>query len=527
GGTARLLAGKMFPRRIYTDDPRARFVVVRHRQMKKEEICPFVQGVAYPRIYTEDGVILFQDEKQRRYASTVDYNRGKLLNEREMLPRVLELGADDPGVLLHFCENAEPEAENLHIFLRLLRSDAFTSEYKRQVRQRLLDFYAAHMHDEELTSRLREMNYRDYAAVDKKTLLEILIDRGMFSQALGIVEEFGFEGVGNRELLRLTSRMIVKSDFAEDEELLALASHVYRCGLFDEVILHYLMEFRSGPMEELLSIWKSAVGFEMDTYSLEERILSLLIFTSDDRREGEQILAAYIRHAGKERIIGAYLTQIAYGIFVKENPMTPFIRDCLENAYLHKWPVNRVCRLALFKALSREKKPKGWMLDAQKEFLRECLEENMIFSFFRRLPTELLSPYQLDDKTFVEYHTSPRPRVTLVYTLDTGLGTEPQVHSEPLPNVYEGIFVKSFTLFYGEALRYYFVVEEDGSSARTSEHTLSMSHVEGSPASRYQLLNQILSARKLEKGPEVTARMKEYLRREQYVRKMFVIEKEG
>lgn len=53
-----------------------------------------------------------------------------------------------------------------------------------------------------------------------------------------------------------------------------------------------------------------------------------------------------------------------------------------------------------------------------------------------------------------------------------------------------------------------------------------MSKVEGAPFSKYQMINQILSARKLDKGGEVTARMKEYLRREQYVREMFVITKE-
>ncbi len=42
----------------------------------------------------------------------------------------------------------------------------------------------------------------------------------------------------------------------------------------------YLMKFRFGPVDELLDIWKSACGFEMDTYSLEERILSLLMFTA-------------------------------------------------------------------------------------------------------------------------------------------------------------------------------------------------------------------------------------------------------
>ena len=51
----------------------------------------------------------------------------------------------------------------------------------------------------------------------------------------------------------------------------------------DLVILKYLMEYRFGPVDELISVWKSAQGFEMDTYELEEKLLDLLMFTSDYR----------------------------------------------------------------------------------------------------------------------------------------------------------------------------------------------------------------------------------------------------
>ena len=58
-------------------------MIVCHSQMEKEEVWPCVQGVAYPRIYTDDAVILFQDDRQRRYASTIHYNLKKLTDDRE------------------------------------------------------------------------------------------------------------------------------------------------------------------------------------------------------------------------------------------------------------------------------------------------------------------------------------------------------------------------------------------------------------------------------------------------------------
>ena len=155
-----------------------------------------------------------------------------------------------------------------------------------------------------------------------------------------------------------------------------------------------------------------------------------------------------------------------------------------------------------------------------------CMDKEMVFSFFHRLPPEILSLYQMDDKTCVEYHTSPEAKVTLVYALDTGLGRALEYKTEPLKNVYEGIFTKPFTMFYGETLHYYFSEECNGQTKRTPERVLGMSKVEGTPFSKYQMINQILSARKLDKHHEVKQGLKQYFRQEQYVKEMFTIEKE-
>lgn len=97
----------------------------------------------------------------------------------------------------------------------------------------------------------------------------------------------------------------------------------------------------------------------MDTYDLEERILELLIFTADYRKEGEAVLESYVNQSGRERLIGAYLTQVAYGVFVKEYTMSPFIRSRLEYAYMNGWPLNQVCRLALLQEISGKRSEAG------------------------------------------------------------------------------------------------------------------------------------------------------------------------
>lgn len=521
------ISGKLFTNRLYCDDRKIREVIVCHSQLATQEVYPCVQGVAYPRIYTEDAVLLFRDDKQRCYASTVHYNIKKLMNECDVLERILKCDVDDTGVLLHYCESHELNGENLEYFQKLAEAEECTEEYRNSVRKQILDFYAGHVNGADLDSYLSRLDYRKYIKADRKVLLEVLISRRMFRQAMSIVEEFGYEGIELGSLLKLTSRMILKSDMAEDDELLALASEVYREGKYDEVILHYLMLYRFGPVGELISIWKSARGFEMDTYDLEERILELLIFTADYRKEGEAVLESYVNQSGRERLIGAYLTQVAYGVFVKEYTMSPFIRSRLEYAYTNGWPLNQVCRLALLQEISREKDPKPEYVGMEQKILEECARDNLVFGFFRRLSPELLSPYQLDDKTFVECHAHPGARVTLFYALDTGLGKELEYKCEPLREIYEGIFGRTFTLFYGENLHYYFQIDRERSTRTTAERVLNMKKIEGISGSKYQLLNQMLSDRRLDKKKEVKDGLKSYLRQEQYVKEMFTIDKEN
>ena len=52
---------------------------------------------------------------------------------------------------------------------------------------------------------LQKMDFRQYAQVDRTTLLEVLITRRMFRQAMVIVEEFGYEGLDLSCLLKMTA----------------------------------------------------------------------------------------------------------------------------------------------------------------------------------------------------------------------------------------------------------------------------------------------------------------------------------
>ena len=95
-------------------------------------------------------MILFQDDKQRRYVSTIPYNLTKLTDESKAVPELLELGVRERGLLLYYCESTTLNADNLEYFQSLAELEDCTEEYRNSVRKQILDYYAANVQDQKL-----------------------------------------------------------------------------------------------------------------------------------------------------------------------------------------------------------------------------------------------------------------------------------------------------------------------------------------------------------------------------------------
>lgn len=95
------------------------------------------------------------------------------------------------------------------------------------------------------------MDYLTFARVDKVLLAEILIEKGMFERAFTVVTQYGYEGIRMESLVKLASRMILRTEFMENEELVYLSFYVFEAGKYDDIILSYLSDNLIGPVGEM------------------------------------------------------------------------------------------------------------------------------------------------------------------------------------------------------------------------------------------------------------------------------------
>mgnify|MGYP000612268682 FL=1 len=115
-------------------------------------------------------------------------------------------------------------------------------------------------------------------------------------------------------------------------------------------------------------------------------------------------------------------------------------------------------------------------------------------AFFKNFPAEDQRACQLYDKIFVEYRANPGALVNIRYQITDGKDKGGRVITEPMTMVYEGIFVKEFTLFYGDHLKYQ-VIEEWNQKTKESEMLeKNYQDINLSRSSRYDLLNQMSKA---------------------------------
>lgn len=520
------MAKVMFSYRVYCDDPKIRSVIVCHGELKEEQSYPCTDGAAYIQLYTPDARILFEDEKRRRYATTVDYNIQKLMDEKPYLQSCMNLDIATPGLLLAVCGNDSRRQiglSTLGCYQHVVEMSEFQEPYRHMVCRKILEYYAEHAGDDTLDSYLKKMDLVTFAKVDKVLLCEILIEKGMYATALDMISRYGYEGIKTESLMKLTSYLILDYDFVEQEELVYLAQYVFEQGLYNEVILIYLSDNLLGSVEQMALLWERMRGFQLDTYALEEEILLLSMFGRVYLRQGAAMLEQYVAQKGKEPVILAYISFWAYGYFLGKKETDPYIFQCLEQCCRRKQEVDRICHLALLKYYAELDTYTEEQEKLINEILEECTENSLRFAFYRKFPARFTKPYQMDDKQFIQVQYPAGARVTIHYRLIRDKDTGENFKSEPMKNMYQGIFVKEFLLFYDEILEYYLTVELPDDTRQTEKKLLTMEESLQEGNTKYQLINQMLAGRKLGRRDQTEKAMEQYLQREHFARKMFPV----
>lgn len=520
---ARQLAGILFTCEVTCADADIRALAVRHPQLNEETVVRLTGGKAQVRIYTEDACILGIDREGRRCSYPGMLEVRPLFFQEEYLSWCKALVPEEPGLVLHVCASAQEEIteEEIGFFCTLCRLETVAASVRREARKRVFTYYLNHPRDESLYAYLQALDMKRFSGDGKEILAELLAREGMCREAFALIRKYGTEGISTVCLVRIVSRMVMLEEYQEDETLVQIALHCFTQGKYDTAVLTYLLLHYEGPIERMKELWRAGRQFELDTMYLEEKILTLLLFTRTGEEGTEEIFDAYRKRLGRKKLCDAYVTLMAYEYFVRKKPVEEPVFQYIELSLEKGRKLEDVCRLAWLKKLSGEPRP---LLTAEKEqlageLLDEFLARGLRFGFYQSFEGELLRPYQLADKVFVEYCGNPESTVTLYYRKDG----EEEYTREPLKNTFEGIYVKEFILFYREKVEYYLTEEKDGRSRQTDTAEISGPAEAGEGSSSYDLINRLIRARQNGDTEAFQADKDTYIQQEYLAEKMFTL----
>lgn len=150
--------------------------------------------------------------------------------------------------------------------------------------------------------------------------------------------------------------------------------------------------------------------------------------------------------------------------------------------------------MALLKYYSSQENLTEYRKELASVNLYYLARKGIVFPFYQSFEKWIHLPYDISDRTMIEYKADPKSRVVIHYMYESKDHKKKYV-AEDMKQVYEGIFVKQFVLFYGETMQYYISEETDGKKNVTDSVTISNNCIRPLKSEgRYEMLNDIIAS---------------------------------
>jgi hypothetical protein len=530
--TAGQLVSLLFMQKIRVADERITEVHLVYPYGAGETTYPVSGGRAMVPVYDSDCKILLGDGTGNRCTVSVQYETETMLNPVKLALLISPFVREHLGYAVYICYEYQNtltvQDSNVDLFVRLAASDRIEEDARREIRMMLVDFYYEKDRMRELDEYLVQLHPEDMAERDRGKVIRYLSARGMYEEAYEWVRSCGPYKVDTKVLLKLCSRFLStgEKENEEDPVMTSVLCYILQKGKYDEHVLKYLVNYYIGGIKQMRDVWRAAEDFGVDTYPLSERMLIQMLYTGAHVGEKSEILRSYSRRGGREEVIAAFLSKCCYDYAVNEQITESYIFESVMELCRKQVPLHLVCKIAFLQYYAENRKEETEPVrQVCCQFLQELLEERIVLPVYKQYLGYLPQLDQYLDKTIIEYRAKPGAKAVIHYVIQYEGDMENEYCKEEMKDVFAGICIKEFILFFGERLQYYITEEMSGSEQLTKSGTISRSDTEQSKEGRFDLLNDIMIGENLQDYDTVNHLLQEYYRQDYVVDKIFKIRK--
>ena len=512
----------IYTHKLIVFDKRIVRAIIYQNEMKEPQIVPVTDQCAYFELFSNDYVILFEDSRGYRYVKSISYRLQRLMDAEKYLDRCISLSPDRPQYIVSHFKNVRDYSDftkgDLKLFKPVFYSESFSDSYKAVMGYRILKYCQLHDYEDYVRPFLQSIDFDILQKDARKYLIDMLVSNRLYEKAYDMAMEYGIDMLAAASQVVLCENAL-KVQHVDDDFMVQLAISAFKTGKYSDLVLKYLCENYTGPTDELINLWHAADKFSISSMKLDERILEQGIYTQIEPEKISDIFLEYYKRAGNDKLILAYISLVAHGYLHSGRCKADFIFDIIEKRFIGNRTLNDACQLALLKHFAEKTDITQAELEIEDTLLKYYIYNNMYFDFFARLDYRLLKKYFIYDKAFLQYESTPGAHVVLHYSRDED-GEE--FNSEDMVEMYDGIYVKTFVIFFGELIRYYITEEHDNSIEVKESNRLTCNNIPGdNDHSRYDLINEIIISDTLSDETTLKSNIDEYKRLDAATKQLF------
>lgn len=512
----------IYTHKLIVFDKRIVRAIIYQNEMKEPQIVPVTDQCAYFELFSNDYVILFEDSRGYRYVKSISYRLQRLMDAEKYLDRCISLSPDRPQYIVshfkHVRDYSDFTKDDLKLFKPVFYSESFSDSYKAVMGYRILKYCQLHDYEDYVRPFLQSINFDTLQKGARKYFIDMLVSNRLYEKAYDMAMEYGIDMLAAASKVVLCENAL-KVQHVDDDFMVQLAISAFKTGKYSDLVLKYLCENYTGPTDELINLWHAADKFSISSMKLDERILEQGIYTQIEPEKISDIFMEYYKRAGNEKLILAYISLVAHGYLHSGGCKADFIFDIIEKRFIGNRTLNDACQLAILKHFAEKTDITQAELEIEDTLLKYYIYNNMYFDFFARLDYRLLEKYFLYDKAFLQYESTPGTHVVLHYSRDED-GEE--FNSEDMVEMYDGIYVKTFVIFFGELIRYYITEEHDNSIEVKESNRLTCNNIPGdNDHSRYNLINEMIISDTLSDETTLKSNIDEYKRLDAATKQLF------
>ena len=461
---AGVLPDLLFSRKITCRQEGMHRVLVRYPQLRTEFSGVLRGGSCCIPVYTEDAEILLEDDRGLVYCH-VPYESEALLEEPALVKRCEELAPWN--LMLALRRSGEmlrrPLGEkDLEQAFFLLGQAELHPAFAAELTEKVVHYCCMNqITSPALEDFLLAQDGQSLSRAGKGELVETLIQAGQSEAAYQLLKRYDEIQIREARLLALADALIRERAYQKDEEILKLCGSLYEKGQTNRSVLEYLCMYSCGRSTEMRRLLKTALESHAQTYELEERLLSQMLFSGEE--DGlEEVYGCYRRNRPEaDLLVQAYLAVQSHRYVTgKAQAQEEWIMEVEALSRAGDGFLADICHGALLSWYAGQPELSEDQEALCGRYLEELCRKGMILACYQNFAGRFALPDAIAGRVILQRQAEPGKRLFLRCRIGGSRNVWQEVAE--LPEVYPGIYARALILFADEELEYDVFQEEEG-----------------------------------------------------------------